>query len=87
MQVVSCCVCQYLGLHKNLSDLSLVVRSGDIIFCSATLGFSRRHIFKLMVTGYGRPMQLLSGEVDWFQGLAVMCISRVGCICVNVVKS
>ena len=56
------------GLHKNLTDLSLTVRDGDV-FCSETLVSSRRHIFELMVPVFGRPMKLLKGEVDRFRGL------------------
>ena len=57
------------GLHKNLSDLSLAARGGDVFF-SETLVSSRLYISKLMVSDFERPMQLLNGEVDRFQGLA-----------------
>ena len=40
-------------------------------FCSATLVPFRRHIFELMVSGYGRPMQLLMGEIHRFRELTV----------------
>ena len=59
------------GLHKNLSDLSLIHRGGDVIFSSETLVCSRGYISDLMVLGFDRPMQLLTGEVDRFRGLAV----------------
>ena len=56
-------------LRKNLSDLSLIVRCGEVflfIFCSETLVSSRRHIYELMVKRFGRPIQLPRDEVDWF---------------------
>ena len=43
-------------LHKNLPDSFL-------FFYSETPVSSRRHISELMVPGFGRPMQLLRGEV------------------------
>ena len=55
------------GLHKNLSDLSLTARGGDMIFfCSETLISSRCHISELKAPGFDRPMQLLKEEVDRF---------------------
>ena len=67
-----CVVCANIrGLNRNLSDLFLIARSGDVSFCSETLVYSWCHIFELMVTGFGRPMQLLKGEVDRFRVLAV----------------
>ena len=60
------------GLHKNLSDLALVARGGDVFFfCSETLVSYRRNISEPIVLGFGRPMQLLNGEVDRFRGLAI----------------
>ena len=41
------------------------------MFFSETLVSSRRHILKLMVPEFGRPMLLLMGEVVRFSGLAV----------------
>ena len=55
------------GLHKNLTDWSIIARDEDVLyFCSETLVSS-----KLMIPGFGRPMQLLRGEFDRFRGLAV----------------
>ena len=68
---MSCCVRQHPGPAKNLSDLSLMVRGGDVVFCSETLVSSRRHISELMVAGFDRPMQLFRGEVY---------VERVDCI-------
>ena len=60
------------GHHKNLSDLSLTTRVGDVfLFCTKTLVSSRRDISELMVQSFYRPMQLLKGEVNRFRGLAL----------------
>ena len=59
------------GLHRNLSDLSLITRGGNVVFCSETLVCSRRYISDLMILGFGRPMQLLRGRVDRLRDLAV----------------
>ena len=40
-------------------------------FWFEALGSSRRHISELMVPDFGRPMQLLKGEVNRFRRLAV----------------
>ena len=45
-------------LHKNLSDLSLIARGGDVVICSETLVSSRHHISELTVLGFGRLLQL-----------------------------
>ena len=58
-------------LHKNRSDLFLADRVGDWILYFETLVSFRRRISELMVPGYDIPMQLLKGEVGWFQGLAL----------------
>ena len=68
--VSSCIYANIRDLHKNLSNLSLIARSGDVFF-SETLVSPRPHISELMVPGFGKPMQLLRGEVDWVQGSAV----------------
>ena len=57
-------------LHKSLSNLFLAA-SGDVVFCSETIFSSRCHIADLIVPRFGRPMQLLKGEVDRFGGLAL----------------
>ena len=45
-------------LHRNLSDLSLMARGRDVVFCPETLVSSRRHISKHMVSSFDRPTQL-----------------------------
>ena len=40
-------------------------------FYSETLVSSRCHTFELMVSAFGKPMQLLGGEIDRFRGLTV----------------
>ena len=59
------------GKRKNLPDLSLIAKCGDVFFCSEALASFRRHIFQLVVSGFESPMQLLKDEVDRFWGLAV----------------
>ena len=64
-------------------------------FCSETVS-TRRYISELMIPGFGRPMQLLKGEVDRFRRLAVCvrdCFSTYrhrsytyGCCTVTVVR-
>ena len=56
-------------LHKNLSDLTLIAKSGCVF--SETLVSSRRHISKPRFPGFGRRMQLLRSEVVRYRGLAV----------------
>ena len=47
------------GLHKNLSDLSLIARGGDVFFLSRDSCLLQAPL-----------LQLLRGEVNRFQGLA-----------------
>ena len=70
-QVVSCYVRQYPEPAKNLSDLSLIARGRDVVFCSEVLISSRCHISELMVPGFGSPMQLIRSAVGRFRELAV----------------
>ena len=66
----SCCVAYAIrGMHRSLSYLFLIARGDDVVFCS--LVSFRRYISELTVPGFGRPMQLLRGDVDRFQGLTV----------------
>ena len=54
--------------------MSLIARSEVfffVLFGLVNLVSSRRHIVELMVSGFGRPMQLLRGEVDRIRWLAV----------------
>ena len=67
-----CCVRQYPGQDKNLSDLSLITRGGDVVFCSEMLVSSKRHISELMVPGFGRPIQLVR-LID-FEGWLYTCV-------------
>ena len=57
------------SLHKNLSDLCLAARGGDVFFFETLVSY-RCHILELMVSGFSKPMQLLKGEVDQFLGFA-----------------
>ena len=42
-----------------------------MVLISETLVSSRRHVSELMVPNFGRQMQLLKGEIDWFRGLTL----------------
>ena len=60
------------GLHRDLLHLSLIGRIGDVFFfCSEILASCRRYMSKLMVPGFGTPMQLLRGKVGRFREMAV----------------
>ena len=60
------------SLRKILSETSLIAIDEDVyFFCSEILFSFRRHFSELMVPSFGKPMQLLNGEIDWFRGLAV----------------
>ena len=56
-----------LCLYKNLSDLSLIFRGGDVVYCSETLVSSRRHISELMIPVFDRQMELHRREIDRFR--------------------
>ena len=64
----SCCVmyANIRDLPESLSDLSLIAKGGDVV-----LIFPSYYIFELMVLGFGKPMQLLRGEIDRFRELTV----------------
>ena len=71
MRVVSCCVV-YANIrlpHKNLSDLSLFARCGNVVLALRLLSLPGAS--DLMVPGFGRSMQLLRGEIDRIHELAV----------------
>ena len=46
------------GLSKNLSDGTVASSQYDLLLCSETLVSDRRHISKLLVPGFGRPVLL-----------------------------
>ena len=58
---------------KNMSHLAIITRDGDVIFCSETLVSFRPHISELINPSFGRPMQLLRGEVSRFEGWLYTC--------------
>ena len=62
------------GLHKNLSDLCLAVRGGDMVFVPILWSLPDA-IFP--VQSFGRPMQLFRSEVDRFRGLLYTCVKTV----------
>ena len=55
------------SLHKNLSDLSLIARGGEM-FYSETLVFSRRPISELMIPALGRPISCSGVRFIGFEG-------------------
>ena len=46
------------GLSKNLSDVTVASSQYDLLLCSETLISDRRHMSKLLVPGFGRPVLL-----------------------------
>ena len=54
-----------------MSDLSLAASIGHVIFVPRLFVSSRRHISEPTDPVFGRPLQLLKGEVDLFRGLAL----------------
>ena len=49
------------GLAGDLSDLTVASSQYDILFCSETLVADIRHVSKLLVPGFGRPVLLCLG--------------------------
>ena len=83
------------GLHKALSDLSLIARGGDADFCSKILVSSGRHISELIIL-IGSSIQLFRGKVDQISEFAAyvrdslsayrQCSYECGCCEVIVVR-
>ena len=44
------------GLAMNLSDLTVASPRYGILLCSETLGSDMRHVYELLVPGFGRPV-------------------------------
>ena len=64
------------GLHGNLHDLIVASKGFDILLCSETLVSNFRHIAKLSIPGFKRPILLKRNEINRAQGMAVY---RSGC--------
>ena len=47
------------GLHGNLHDLIVASKGFDILLCSETLVSNFRHIAKLSILGFKRPIYIL----------------------------
>ena len=65
------------GLQGNLHDLIVASNGFDIVFCSETLVSNFRHIAKLSIPGFKRPILLKCNEINRAQGMAVYI--RSGC--------
>ena len=59
-----------LGLAGNLSDLTVASSQYDILLCSETLVSDMRHMPKLLVPGFGRPVLLCRGRLPRARGMA-----------------
>ena len=55
------------SLAGNLSDLTVVSSQYDILLCSETLVSDMRHVSKLLVPGFGRPVLLCRGRLPQAQ--------------------
>ena len=69
------CRIEYANIHdlyKRIYQICLLLLEVEVcFFCSDALVSSRRHIFELVFSGFGRLMQLHMGVVDCFRQLAV----------------
>ena len=52
------------GPSRNLTDLTMASSQLDVLLCSETLVSDMRHVFELLVTGFGRPVLLCRGSVS-----------------------
>ena len=52
------------NLNGNLSDLNVASSRYDILLCSETLVSDLRHVSKLLVPGFGRPVLLCRGALS-----------------------
>ena len=50
-----------LGLHGNLSDLTVAASQNDILLCSETVVLDMRHKSVLLVPRFGLPVMLCRG--------------------------
>ena len=51
------------GLDGNLSDLTVASSRYDILLCSETLVSDMRHVWELLVPGFGRSVFLCRGKI------------------------
>ena len=58
------------GLAANLSDLTVALSQYDILLCSETLVSDMRHVSKVLVPGFCRPVVLYRGKKPWARGMA-----------------
>ena len=58
------------GLAGNLSDLTLASSQYDLLLCSETLVSDMRHMSKILVPGFGRPVFLCRCTMPRARGMA-----------------
>ena len=58
------------GLSGNLSDLTVALSQYDILLCSETLFSDMRHVSKVLVPGFCRPVLLCRGKMPRARGMA-----------------
>ena len=74
-------VCRILGSNErgmagNLSDLTVASSQYDIMLCSETLVSDMRHMFKVLVPGFCRPLMLCWGKMPRAREMAAMWLLR-----------
>ena len=69
------------GLSKNLSDVTVASSQYDLLLCSETLVSNRRHISKLLVPGFSRPVLLCRDGMPRARGMAAYVRDRYGTFC------
>ena len=62
------------GLARNLSDLTVASSQYDILLCCETLVSDMRHVSKVLVPGFCRPVLLCPGKMPRAPGMAEKCI-------------
>ena len=58
------------GLAGNLSDLTVASSQYDMLLCSETLVSDMRHVSKVLVRGFCRPVLLCRGKMPRVRGMA-----------------
>ena len=61
------------GMAGNLCDLTVASSQNDILLCSETLVIEMRHVSKLLVPGFGRPVLLCRGRCFGNEGWLLTC--------------
>ena len=58
------------ALARSLNDLTEASSQYDILLCSETLVSDMRHVWELLVPGFGRPVLLCRGKMAQARGIA-----------------